>query len=161
MSSNSKFLALGKVWCHQSKLSLCRFNNMEQIFINLPATDLSTSVKFYASLGFSTRPLFSDEYQKCMVWSDQIYVMLMSPEKFKTYSQRQIPNLKYGTMAYFTLPVESLSRVNEIVENGLKAGGKEPTPMINERFMQIRKIVDLDGHMWDILYMDLSKFKKG
>ncbi len=56
--------------------------------------------------------------------------------------------------------MESLVKVNEIVENGLKAGGIEPTPMIDEGFMQVRNIEDLDGHNWGILYLDIDKFKE-
>ena len=101
-----------------------------------------------------------DDQQKCMVWCEQIYVMLMSHETFKEYSRKLIPDTKNYAAAYFTLPVESLDRVNEIVDSGLKAGGNEPIPMTEEGFMQIRKMIDFDGHTWDIIFMDLSKFKK-
>jgi len=114
---------------------------------------------FYTQLGFSNNPLFSDDQQKCMVWSEHIYVMLLSWDKLKSYSKKSISS-KTNSNAYFTLHVESLDAVNEIVDNGLKAGGKEPSPMIDEGFMQIRRIEDFDGHIWDIIYMDLTKFKK-
>ncbi|MES2796798.1 MAG: glyoxalase/bleomycin resistance/extradiol dioxygenase family protein [Bacteroidota bacterium] len=132
---------------------------MKQIFINLPVENVEKSMNFYIQLGFSMKPLFTDDQQKCMVWSEQIYVMLIAQEKFKSYSRKPISGKKNNIDAYFTLPVESLARVNEIVENGLKAGGTEPMPMIDEGFMQIRKIEDFDGHTWDIIYLDLSKFK--
>lgn len=139
---------------------------VKQIFINLPVENVEKSMNFYTQLGFSNKPLFSDDSQKCMVWSEQIYVMLISKEKFQSYSRKPVSNNinninnKNNTDAYFTLPVESLDRVNEIVDSGLKAGGTEPIPMTDEGFMQIRKIVDFDGHTWDIIFMDLSKFKK-
>ncbi|WP_435356737.1 glyoxalase/bleomycin resistance/extradiol dioxygenase family protein [Emticicia sp. SJ17W-69] len=133
---------------------------MKQIFINLPVENVEKSMDFYTQLGFSNKTLFSDEHQKCMVWSEQIYVMLIAQEKFKTYSRKPILGKKNKIDAYFTLPVESLDVVNEIVDNGLKAGGTEPIPMIDEGFMQIRKIEDFDGHTWDIIYMDLSKFRQ-
>ena len=83
--------------------------------------------------------------------------MLMSHEKFKSYSKRDISNKSINS--YFTLPVESVNKVNEIIDKGLKAGGKEPSPMIDEGFMQIRRIEDFDGHIWDIIFMDLTKFR--
>ncbi|MBK6875144.1 MAG: glyoxalase/bleomycin resistance/extradiol dioxygenase family protein [Ignavibacteria bacterium] len=133
---------------------------MKQIFINLPVKNLEKSMSFYTQLGFSNKPLFSDDQQKCMVWCEQIFVMLMSHETFEAYSRKSIPDTRNYVAAYFTLPVESLDRVNEIVESGLKAGGTEPIPMIDHGFMQLRRIEDFDGHTWDIVFMDLSKFRK-
>ncbi|MBS1669742.1 MAG: glyoxalase/bleomycin resistance/extradiol dioxygenase family protein [Bacteroidetes bacterium] len=133
---------------------------MKQIFINLPVKNPEASMDFYAQLGFTNYPLFTDENQKCMVWSEQIYVMLQSRAIFSSYNKKPIPDIKNNIAATFTLPVESLDMVNEIIENGLKAGGKEPTPMLDEGFMQIREIEDLDGHTWSVIYLDLDKFKE-
>lgn len=132
---------------------------MKQIFINLPVKNITKSMDFYARLGFSNKPLFSDNQQKCMVWSEEIYVMLIVQEKFKSYSKKPIPNTKDGLATYFTLPVESLESVNQIVERGLRAGGTEEIPMIDEGFMQIRRLSDFDGHTWHFIFMDLTKFK--
>jgi len=132
---------------------------MKQIFINLPVEDLAKSMDFYSQLGFANKPLFSDGQQKCMVWSEQTYVMLISQEKFRSYSKKTISNTKDSSAGYFTLPLESLERVNEIVENGLKAGGTEEIPMVDEGFMQIRRITDFDGHTWHFIFMDITKFK--
>jgi len=117
-------------------------------------------MNFYSKLGFSNNPIFSDDQQKYMVWSEHIYVMLMSLEKFKSYSKMAIPDLRDSLVSYFTLTIDSLNTLNEIVESGLKAGGKEPISMIDEGFMQIRRILDFDGHTWDIIYLDNSKFSK-
>lgn len=133
---------------------------MKQIFINLPVKNAEASMDFYTQLGFTNYPLFTDEHQKCMVWSEQIYVMLLSQEVFRSYTKKPIPDTKNNTAATFTLPVESLDRVNEIIESGLKAGGTEPMPMQDEGFMQVRSIEDLDGHTWGVIYLDLDKFKE-
>jgi predicted lactoylglutathione lyase len=133
---------------------------MKQIFINLPVKDAEASMNFYTQLGFTVNPLFTFTNQKCMVWSDQIYVMLQSEEMFKSGNQKSLPDPKKNTIATFTLPVESPNKVNEIIEKGLKAGGTEPIPAINEGFMQVRNIEDLDGHIWAIIYLDLDKFKE-
>ncbi len=94
-----------------------------------------------------------------MVWSEHVYVMLISRKKFISYSKRNISN-ECNINAYFTLPVASLAEVNEIVDRGLEAGGKESSPIIDEGFMQLRRIEDFDGHIWDIIFMDLTKFRK-
>jgi uncharacterized protein len=131
---------------------------MKQIFINLPVEDIDKALIFYLELGFTINPKFTFEDQKCMVWSEHIYVMLISKAKFLSYSKESHLEESKGTSAYFTLPLESLERVNQTVNNGLKAGGIEPQPMIDEGFMQIRKLRDLDGHTWDFIYLNINEF---
>ena len=133
---------------------------MKQIFINLPVKDVSASMNFYSQLGFAVNPLFTFDNQKCMTWGDQIYLMLQTYEMFKSGNKKDLPDAKKNTIATFTLPVESLAKVNEMIEKGIKAGGTESTPMIDEGFMQVRNIEDLDGHNWGIIYLDIDKFKQ-
>ena len=133
---------------------------MKQIFINLPVKNVEASMNFYTQLGFTVNPLFTFDNQKCMVWTDQIYLMLQTHEMFKSGHKKSLPDTKRNAIATFTLPVESIDRVNEIVENGLKAGGIEPTPGLDEGFMQVRNIEDLDGHNWGIIYLEINKFKE-
>ncbi len=132
---------------------------MKQIFINLPVKEADAAMDFYKQLGFTVNPLFTFDDQKCMVWSEQIYVMLQTQKMFGSGSEKKPADPERNSVATFTLPVESLDRVNEIIENGLKAGGTESMPMIDEGFMQVRTIEDLDGHNWGIIYLDLDKFK--
>jgi predicted lactoylglutathione lyase len=132
---------------------------MKQVFINLPVRDARKSMEFYTQLGFSNNPLFTDEHQKCMVWSDHIYVMLITREQFIKWNTKSIPDRNFST-ANFTLPVESISRMNHMVEEGLKAGGTEPTPLLDEGFMQLRQIEDPDGHVWGIIHLDVEMFRK-
>ncbi len=117
-------------------------------------------MNFYSHLGFTVNPLFTFDDQKCMVWTDQIYVMLQTLEMSKTREKKNMANPKLNRIATFTLPVESLDKVNEMMEKGLKAGGTEQTKLIDEGFMQIRNIEDLDGHSWGIIFLDIEKFKK-
>ena len=79
---------------------------------------------------------------------------------FKSGNKKDLPDAKKNAIATFTLPVESLAKVNEMIEKGIKAGGTESTPMIDEGFMQVRNIEDLDGHNWGIIYLDIDKFKQ-
>ncbi len=133
---------------------------MKQIFINLPVKDVEASMGFYTQLGFTVNPLFTFDDQKCMIWSDQIYLMLQTYDMFKLGNKKILPDAKQNTIATFTLSVESIERVNEIIEKGLKAGGTESTPMLDEGFMQVRNIEDLDGHHWSIIYLDIDRFRK-
>ena len=133
---------------------------MKQIFINLPVKDVEASMDFYKQLGFTVNPLFTFADQKCMMWGEQIYLMLQSYKMFKSGNKKILPDTKEYTIATFTIPVEGLDKVNEIIEKGLKAGGKESTPMLDEGFMQVRNIEDLDGHNWGIIYLDINKFKQ-
>ena len=133
---------------------------MKQIFINLPVKNIEASMRFYKQLGFTVNPLFTFDDQKCMVWTDQIYVMLQTLEMSQKSAGKTIADPKTNRIATFTIPLESLDKVNEMMEKGLKAGGTEPTALIDEGFMQIRNIEDLDGHNWGIIYLDIEKFKK-
>jgi predicted lactoylglutathione lyase len=98
----------------------------KQIFVNLPVKDLSKSHQFYAALGFETNPQFSDDTSKCMVWSEHIFVMLLSHEKFNTFATKPIADTKSGLAGLFSLSLSSVEEMNLRMENGLKAGSVEP-----------------------------------
>ncbi len=129
-----------------------------QVFINLAVKDLEKSMEFYTGMGFTNNPQFSDGSGKCMVWSDHIFVMLLTHEKFKNFASKPIADTKNNIAALFSLLVENPDKVNEIAENGLAAGGSEPVPFKDYGFMQNRTIEDFDGHTWEIFCMDMSKF---
>ncbi|PIF45510.1 hypothetical protein CLU96_2519 [Chryseobacterium sp. 52] len=130
----------------------------KQIFINLAVKDLEKSMGFYTAMGFSNNPQFSDDTAKCMVWSENIFVMLLSHEKFATFATKPIADTKSSLAGLFSLSLDSLNEVHQLMENGLKAGGTEPNEMKDYGFMQQRTIEDFDGHTWEIFYMDISKF---
>lgn len=129
----------------------------KQIFINLAVKDLQRSMDFYTALGFSNNPQFSDDTSKCMVWSDNIFVMIMTHEKFKVFTAKPIADTKTHIAGLFSLSLNSLDEVNKMMENGLRAGGTEPNEMKDYGFMQQRTIEDFDGHTWELFYMDLTK----
>jgi uncharacterized protein len=129
----------------------------KQVFINLAVKDLQRSMDFYAALGFTNNPQFSDDTAKCMVWSDHIFVILLTHEKFSQFATKPIADTKANVAGLFALSVESLDEINSILSNGLQAGGTEPAPMIDYGFMQQRTIEDPDGHTWEIFYMDMTK----
>jgi predicted lactoylglutathione lyase len=129
-----------------------------QIFINLPVKELERSLNFYTKMGFTNNPQFSDESGKCMVFSDEIFVMLLTHEKFKAFITRPITDVSKTISALFSISVESLDRVNEMSDNALSGGGKETVEAKDYGFMQQRTIEDPDGHIWEIFFMDMSKF---
>lgn len=130
----------------------------KQIFINLAVTDLQKSMDFYTALGFTNNPQFSDDSGKCMVWSESIFVMLLTHEKFANFATKPIADTKSKLAGLFSLSTDSVDEVNSIVASGLKAGGTEPAEMRDYGFMQQRTIEDFDGHTWEIFYMDMAKF---
>ena len=130
----------------------------QQIFINLAVRDLSASLVFYSALGFSINPQFSDDTAKCMVWSEHIFVMIMTHEKFYTFTQKPLANTQQAIAGLYSLSVPSPEKVNEIMALGLKAGGHEPNEPRDYGFMRQRTIEDPDGHTWEIFFMDMTKF---
>ncbi len=130
----------------------------KQIFINLAVKDLQKSMDFYTALGFTNNPQFSDESGKCMVWSENIFVMILTHEKFTTFATKPLADTKAGLAGLFSLSLDSFDDVNILMTNGLGAGGIEPHEVRDYGFMQQRTIEDFDGHTWEVFYMDMSKF---
>ena len=130
----------------------------KQIFINLAVKDVNKSMEFYTKMGFSNNPQFSDDAGKCMVWSEDIFLMLLSHEKFASFATKPIADTKSGVAGLFSLSVDSVDEVNKITEAALNAGGIEPTEIRDYGFMQQRTIEDFDGHTWEVFYMDITKF---
>lgn len=130
----------------------------KQIFINLAVKDLQKSMDFYTALGFTNNPQFSDDTGKCMVWSDTIFVMLLTHEKFSSFTAKPIADTKSSIAGLFSLSTDSVDEMNKIMADGLKAGGIEPNEIKDYGFMQQRTLEDFDGHTWEVFYMDISKF---
>ncbi len=95
----------------------------KQVFINLAVKDLQKSMDFYTALGFSNNPQFSDEAGKCMVWSENIFVMILTHEKFASFATKPIADTKSKLAGLFSLSVDSVDEVNSILSKGLDAGG--------------------------------------
>ncbi len=131
---------------------------MKQVFINLVVSDLQKSMDFYTALGFVNNPQFSDETAKCMVWSDNIFLMIMNAEKFSSFTKKPIADTKNNIAALLSLSLGSVEEINEKMTAGIQAGGIEPSEMKDYGFMVQRSIEDFDGHTWELFYMDMSKF---
>lgn len=130
----------------------------KKIFINLPVADLPASMNFYSKIGFQNNPMFTDETAACMVLSEEIYVMLLTREKFASFSAKAVGDAKASTAVINSISVDSLEEVNAMADAALKAGGSEPHELKDYGFMQQRSFTDPDGHHWEVLYMDITKF---
>ena len=117
-------------------------------------------MEFYAKIGFTNNPQFTDETAASMVWSEEIYVMLLTHEKFKQFINREIGNPSKSVLVINALSVDSAKEVNDIADKAVKAGGKESMEARDYGFMQQRSFEDPDGHLWEVFYMDMSKFPK-
>jgi predicted lactoylglutathione lyase len=125
-----------------------------QIFINLPVQDLDKSKAFYEQLGFTINPEFTDETASCVVISDTIYVMLLTHEKAKQFTTKEIADAHTTTEVLNALSTESKEAVNELVDKALDNGGTEAGEVQDLGFMYSRSFNDPDGHIWEVLWMD-------
>lgn len=132
-----------------------------KIFVNLAVKDLNKSVAFFTALGFSFNPQFTDETATCMIVSDDIFVMLLTEAKFKTFTPKQICDTKKYTEVLVCLSSESRANVDELVRKAVAAGGttyKEPE---DHGFMYGHGFQDPDGHIWELVYMEPSAVHQG
>ena len=133
---------------------------MSKIFVNVPVKDLNKAIAFYTALGFTKNPQFSDDTAACMVISEENYVMVLTHEKFKGFSQAPIPDANKAPGFMVALECADRAEVDAKVNAGLAAGGSEPTPANDYGFMYQRTIADPDGHRWEPFFMDMSKMPK-
>ncbi len=126
------------------------------IFINLPVADLAKSVAFYEAVGATRNPQFSDDTAACMVFSETIFVMLLTHPKFASFTARPIGD-RSSVHALLCLSCETKDAVLAQLDAAVKAGGTpDPTPEQDYGFMYGRSYEDPDGHIWEIMWMDPS-----
>ncbi|WP_026585089.1 VOC family protein [Bacillus sp. J33] len=128
----------------------------KNIFINLPVKDLNKSTNFFKELGFEFNPQFSDETTSCLIISDNIYALIMIEERFKGFSKKEIVDTTTSSEAIFCLSAESRDQVDELVNKALSSGGKSYSDHQDHGFMYIWGFQDLDGHIWEVAYMNES-----
>jgi predicted lactoylglutathione lyase len=132
-----------------------------KIFVNLPVKDLGKSIDFFTKLGFSFNQQFSDESAACLVISDDIYAMLLVEPFFKTFTNKDIADATTSTEAILCLGVESRQRVDELADQALAAGGLPSNDTMDQGFMYGRSFQDVDGHLWEAMYMDPAAVVQG
>lgn len=127
-----------------------------QIFVNLAVKDLPKSKAFFAALGYSFNPQFTNDAAACMVISDTIYAMLLTEPFFKNFTQKELVDAKKSTEVIVCLSAESRADVDEIVRKAVAAGGRIYNDPQDHGFMYGHGFEDLDGHQWEFAYMEPS-----
>jgi predicted lactoylglutathione lyase len=125
-----------------------------KIFVNLPVRDLGKSMDFFSSLGFNFDPRFTDQRAACMVVSEEAFVMLLTEPFFRTFTRRRVCNTARDTEGLFALSCRSKAEVDEMVRTAIAAGGKPAMDKQDHGFMYGWSFHDLDGHHWEVIWMD-------
>lgn len=125
-----------------------------KIFVNLPVKDLKKSMSFFTAIGFKNNPQFTDETAACMVLSDDIFLMILTEPKFKTFTPKPIGDATKSTEVIVALSCESRQRVDELVNLAKGAGGSTYADPKDYGFMYQHGFTDPDGHIWEIFWMD-------
>ena len=132
-----------------------------KIFVNLPVRDLKNSMDFFSKLGFKFNAQFTDETAACMIISEDIYVMLLTENKFKTFTPKQISDATKSTEVLVCLSSASRNEVNEMVRKAVAAGGTTYKDPQDYGFMYGHGFQDLDGHIWELAFMEPNAIKPG
>ncbi len=128
-----------------------------QIFVNLPVKDLDKSKKFFTDIGFTINPQFTDEKAACVVISEDIYAMILREEFFKTFiPNKEIADSTKSTEVLVALSADSKEKVNELADKALAAGASKLREPDDYGFMYSRSFQDPDGHIWEVVYMDMN-----
>jgi predicted lactoylglutathione lyase len=132
-----------------------------KIFVNLPVKSLDKSVGFFTKLGFTFNPQFTDETATCMIVADDIFVMLLTHEKFKTFTPKEICDATRSTEVLVCLSRESRVEVDEMVRQAVAAGGTTYNEPQDHGFMYAHGFQDLDGHIWELVHMEPGAVSQG
>ena len=132
-----------------------------QIFVNLPVKDLDKSKEFFTRLGFTINPQFTDENAACVVISEDIYAMILQEKFFKTFIQKkEITDATKSAEVLVALSADSKEKVNEMADKALAAGASKLREPEDHGFMYSRSFQDIDGHIWEVLWMDPATVNK-
>ncbi|HEX7831871.1 MAG TPA: VOC family protein [Thermoanaerobaculia bacterium] len=125
-----------------------------EIFVNLSVKDLEKSKAFFADLGFTFNAQFTDDKAACMIISDKAWVMLLAEPFFKGFTKNEICDTSRATEALIALSCESRAEVDQMVRKAIDAGGRHAMDPTDHGFMYSWSFYDLDGHHWEVLWMD-------
>ena len=129
-------------------------NHSRKIFVNLAVRDLKKSMAFFSALGFSYNPKFTDDNAACMIVSEEAFVMLLTEPYFKTFTRREPCDTSRHTEGLFAISCVSRAEVSEMVNKAIAAGGTHAMDSQDHGFMYAWSFYDLDGHHWEVLWMD-------
>ncbi|MDQ5868116.1 MAG: VOC family protein [Thermoproteota archaeon] len=131
-----------------------------KIFVNLPVKDLNKTIEFFTKLGFTFNPQFTNENATCMIVGENIFVMLLVEKFFKTFTKKEISDTTKNTEAIVALSAQSREEVDQMINKVVEAGGRESRDPQDHGWMYGRSFEDINGHLWEIGYMDESAMKK-
>ena len=132
-----------------------------QIFVNLPVKDLKKSIEFFTQLGYEFNPQFTDENATCMLVGENIFVMLLVEKYFKTFTPKEICDTSKCAEVLVALSFESRAEIDAMVTKAIAAGGTTYKEHQDHGFMYQHGFQDLDGHIWEIFFMEESAIKQG
>jgi len=128
----------------------------KQIFVNLPTRNLPAARAFFEAMGYSFNPQFSNDAGACLVLGDNLFAMILSEPFFQGFARKPIADAREVTEVLVCLSCESRAEVDELVAKAVAAGGSAPRPPVDHGFMYGHGFEDLDGHVWELAYMDAS-----
>ena len=126
------------------------------IFVNLPVADLPKAMAFYEAVGARNEPMFTDETAACMVFSETIYVMLLTHDKYRQFTAKRIADAHETSEVLIAITLDGRSEVDDIAERAIAAGGREARPTEDHGWMYSRPFEDPDGHVWEPVWMDME-----
>lgn len=126
----------------------------QMIFVNLPVADVDASKKFFTELGYTINPQFTTDDCACVVISDTIIAMLLGRQRYADFTTKEIADATRTSEVLLCLSAESRERVDELVDKALAAGGKGSGEAMDHGYMYGRAFDDLDGHTWEVMWMD-------
>ncbi|MBH5318283.1 glyoxalase/bleomycin resistance/extradiol dioxygenase family protein [Paenibacillus sp. GSMTC-2017] len=128
----------------------------KNIFVNASVRNVKASIAFFEAVGFEFNKQFTDDNAACLVIGENIFAMLVQEELFKTFTNKEIVNTATSAESIYALGVGSREEVDGIVSRALSAGGSAPKEPVDHGFMYSASFQDLDGHLWEVLYMEPS-----
>ena len=128
----------------------------KQIFVNLAVNDLPQSRAFFESLGMRIDPKFTNDQAACVVLGEKIYAMLLVKDFFKTFTGKPLSDASKQTEVLVCLSCENRAEVDALVAKAVAAGGTAPRAPLDQGWMYGHGFEDLDGHIWELMFMDLN-----
>ncbi len=134
---------------------------VNKIFVNLPVQDLNEAMGFFTALGFTFDQKFTDDTAACMRVTEDIFVMLLTEEKFRLFTPNEVCAAGKCTEMLLCLSLDSREAVDELIRKAISAGGETYSDPQDYGFMYGHGFQDLDGHLWEVIYMDPSTIRQG
>jgi uncharacterized protein len=128
----------------------------QQIFVNLPVRDLTRSRHFFESLGYGFNPQFTNDQGGCLVLGENLFVMLLVEPFFQTFTSKKVADATATTEVIVCVSCESRAQVEALVAKAIALGATRPRPPQDHGFMYQDAYTDLDGHIWELVYMSAA-----